>query len=73
MRMIANSFYLYDYLTPLIDESWRLLSRGWVLDDLFMYCKNIQEHHSALEYQNILFFKISRKRIVSKWDSNRHG
>ena len=56
MRMIVS--------IPLIDESWRLLSRGWVLDDLFMYCKNIQEHHSALEYQNILFFTMSEKDRV---------
>lgn len=60
MRMIVSIFMTT--LHPLIDGSWRLLSRGWVLDDLFMYCKNIQEHHSALEYQNILFFKIESEK-----------
>ena len=31
-----------------------------------MYCKNIQEHHSALEYQNILFFKIESEKDCVK-------
>lgn len=63
MRMIVSIFMTT--LHP-FRRSWRLLSRGWVLDDFLMYCKNIQEHHSALEYQNILFFKIESEKDLVK-------